>query len=103
MSWDPKVVDRALQMQGIMLDIQKTQFKEPPSNGPVATQTPVPQTKDSAATRSSYDRAYEVLDDPPATVLKYVNRKTKEVEYQVPSEVSLKIYKQMLGFIEKIR
>lgn len=59
--------------------------KEPPKQ----TAQAAPETKQ-----------WEVLKDPPSTVLKFVNDR-KEVEFQVPSEVQLKIYKEIQRFLQK--
>jgi hypothetical protein len=98
MTWDPKVVDKAINMQNLMMDIQKAQYKEEPVAVKPTIPVPVPAV---VKTESSSVRQYERMNDPPATVLKFINNETKEVEGQIPSEVSLKIYKQMIQFMEK--
>lgn len=45
------------------------------------------------------NRSYEISKDPPITVLKYTNAVTKQVELQIPSEMSIQIYKETQRFI----
>lgn len=47
------------------------------------------------------NRTYEISKDPPVTVLKYTNTTTKEVELQIPSQVSLEVYKATQEFIKQ--
>ena len=100
-SWDQRIVDKAIYMQNLMSDIQKARIKEATPAVQPTIETPVPPVVKTES--SSVRRSYERLDDPPATVLKFINDKTREVEGQVPSEVSLKIYKQMLEFINQVK
>lgn len=50
---------------------------------------------------SQLNRTFEISKDPPTTVLKYTNELTKQVELQIPSEVSLRVYKSNLEFIKR--
>lgn len=48
---------------------------------------------------SQINRSYEMIKDPPGTVLKFTDATTKEVILQVPSEQSIKTYKAVQEFI----
>lgn len=99
-SWDPRTVDKAIYLQSLITDAQKVQFKtNPPVVKPEITNPvqPVVEAIDAPSIRRAFERSI----DPPATVIKFINDKTNELEKQIPSAVSLKIYKQMLEFIEK--
>lgn len=45
------------------------------------------------------NRSYEMSKDPPVTILKYTNSVTHEIELQVPSEESIRLYRDMGRFI----
>ena len=57
-------------------------------------------TPDPGMSASQINRSIEISKDPPATVLKYTNMVTKQIELQIPSEVSLKLYRLNQAFIE---
>jgi phosphoserine aminotransferase len=46
------------------------------------------------------NRTIEISKDPPATVLKYTNEATKQVEFQVPSETALRVYKEIRDYLK---
>ena len=50
---------------------------------------------------AAVNRTYEMSKDPAVTVLKFTNSVTHEVELQVPSEASLRIYKDMQKFMDQ--
>jgi hypothetical protein len=50
---------------------------------------------------ATINRSYSVQKDPPATVLRFVNKETNEIEEQIPSEVSLRVYKNMVKWLEQ--
>lgn len=45
------------------------------------------------------NRSYEMSKDPPVTVMKYTNSVTHEVELQVPSEASIRMYRDIERFM----
>ncbi len=47
------------------------------------------------------NRSYEMSKDPPVTVMKYTNTVTHEVELQVPSEASMRLYRDMERYISQ--
>lgn len=49
------------------------------------------------------NKTVEISKDPPTTVLKYTNELTKQVELQIPSEVSLRLYKANEDFKNRIQ
>ena len=55
------------------------------------SQEPIPTTE---------TKRWEVQNDPPATVLKFMNER-REVELQVPSEVQLRVYREVQKFLNK--
>ena len=55
-----------------------------------------------AASPAQLNRSYEVQQDPPVTVLKFINPSTKEVELQIPSAVSIKLYQEMQTYMERL-
>ena len=46
-------------------------------------------------------RQFEIRQDPPVTVLKFSDEKTKELLMQIPSEISIKTYQQVDAFLKK--
>ena len=59
----------------------------------------VKDTPNLSMSPNQINRIYEFSKDPPITVLKFTNSVTHEVELQIPSEASIKIYKETQKFI----
>ncbi len=76
-------IDTPVQIQELISRVEtpKQEFKMP--------ETPVVQ------------RQFELRQDPPLTVLKFSDEKTKELLMQIPSEISIKMYKQVDEFLKR--
>ena len=56
-------------------------------------------TKQVEQPTNAVSKKYEISSDPQLTILKFSDERTKEVVMQIPSEVSIKIYKQVNEFL----
>jgi uncharacterized FlaG/YvyC family protein len=101
-TWDPNLANRFVVLNNVLREVEKAQFTDNrPAVKPVIRE-PVSPTTEAVRSNTSYTKSYEVLEDPPATVLKFVNQETKQVDAQIPSEVSIRVYKQMIKYMEQI-
>lgn len=76
------------------------------SKKPTPVEQPAtPDTTDSRPaveqTTQKLDKTYAIEKDPPTTVLRFTDSKTKEVVLQIPSQVSINTYKDVQRFIEQ--
>lgn len=54
-----------------------------------------------AATAAQIDRTFELSKDPPTTILKFTDARTKEVVLQIPSAESIKAYKDIQRYLKQ--